>query len=92
MNYKRYLQLQNRLEWFYDFHPDFFDDIPTDQKKLLQETFLYDTPDSDYPESIKDFYSQNISNNHELDKDILIAVDSLYKAAGAGSVYDYLED
>ena len=56
MNYDRYLELQTRLEWFYDFHPEFFNDISPKQKKLLQDTFLYD---------------------------------ALYKAAGAGSLFDY---
>ena len=55
MDYKRYLRIQWRLEWFYDFHPDFFDNIPPEQKKLLQETFLYDTPDEGYPESLRNF-------------------------------------
>jgi len=46
MNYDRYLELQTRLEWFYDFHPEFFNDISP-------------------------------------------AVNALYKAAGAGSLFDY---
>lgn len=37
VNYKKYLALQTRLEWFYDFHPGFFDDIPASQKELLQQ-------------------------------------------------------
>lgn len=37
MTYKKYLALQTRLEWFYDFHPGFFDDIPASQKELLQQ-------------------------------------------------------
>lgn len=63
MNYQRYLDLQSRLEWFYDFHPDFFDDISDEEKVLLQKTFLYDAPDDAYPESLRAFYDENIRNN-----------------------------
>lgn len=55
MEYGKYLELQTRLEWLYDFHPDFFDDISPEDKKVLQEAFLYDTPDEEYPDSIEDF-------------------------------------
>lgn len=55
MDYDKYLKLQSFLEWFYEFHPQFFDDIPPKQKKLLQDTFLYDAPDEGYPESLRDF-------------------------------------
>lgn len=84
MDYKRYLRIQWRLEWFYDFHPESFDDIPPEQKKLLQDTFLYDAPDEGYPESLRDFYNKNIDNQPALQNDMLLAVDALYKAAGAG--------
>lgn len=88
MNYDRYLELQTRLEWFYDFHPEFFDDIPPEQKKLLQDTFLYDAPDEGYPESLRDFYDKNIDNQPALQNDMLLAVDALYKATGASSLFD----
>ena len=88
MNYDRYLELQTRLEWFYDFHPEFFDDIPPEQKKLLQDTFLYDTPDESSPESLQDFYDKNIDNRPTLQDDMFLAVDALYKAAGASSLFD----
>ena len=39
MDYDKYLKLQSFLEWFYEFHPQFFDNIPPKQKKLLQDTF-----------------------------------------------------
>ena len=39
MDYDKYLKLQSFLEWFYEFRPQFFDDIPPKQKKLLQDTF-----------------------------------------------------
>lgn len=91
MDYKRYLRIQWRLEWFYDFHPDFFDNIPPEQKKLLQDTFLYDAPDEGYPESLRDFYNKNIDNQPALQNDMLLAVDALYKAAGAGGLVDYDE-
>lgn len=89
MDYKRYLRIQWRLEWFYDFHPEFFDDIPPEQKKLLQETFLYDTPDEGYPESLRDFYDEKISNNKTLHKEMLLAVDVLYRTIGVGSFFDH---
>lgn len=88
MNYDRYLELQTRLEWFYDFHPEFFDDILPEQKKLLQDTFLYDAPDESYPESLRDFYNKNIDNQPALQNDMLLAVDALYKVAGASSLFD----
>lgn len=88
MNYDRYLKLQTRLEWFYDFHPEFFDDITPEQKKLLQDTFLYDASDEGYPESLRDFYNKNIDNQPALQNDMLLAVDALYKAAGASSLFD----
>ena len=84
MNYDRYLELQTRLEWFYDFH-----DISPEQKKLLQDTFLYDVPDESHSESLRDFYDKNINNQPALQNDMLLAVDALYKAAGAGSLFDY---
>ena len=87
MNYDRYLKLQTRLEWFYDFHPEFFDDIPPEQKKLLQDTFLYDAPDEGYPESLQDFYHETINGKPTLQHDALLAVDALYQAAGAGSLF-----
>ena len=89
MNYDRYLELQTRLEWFYDFHPEFFNDISPEQKKLLQDTFLYDAPDEHYPASLRDFYDKNIDNQPALQNDMLLAIDALYKAAGAGSLFDY---
>ena len=91
MNYDRYLELQTRLEWFYDFHPKFFDDITPEQKKLLQDTFLYDASDEGYPESLRDFYNKNIDNQPALQNDMLLAVDALYKVAGAGGLVDYDE-
>ena len=89
MNYDRYLELQTRLEWFYDFHPEFFNDISPEQKKLLQDTFLYDAPDKHYPASLRDFYDKNIDNQPTLQNGMLFAIDALYKAAGAGSLFDY---
>ena len=89
MNYDRYLELQTRLEWFYDFHPEFFNDISPEQRKLLQNTFLYDMPDEIYPASLRDFYDKNIDNQPTLQNDILLAVNALYKAAGAGSLFGY---
>lgn len=92
MTYKKYLVLQTRLEWFYDFHPGFFDDIPASQKELLQRTFLYDAPDDGYPESIRKFYDDTIAGRPQLQHDMRIAVDALYRAAGAGKLTDYIGD
>lgn len=89
MDYKKYLDLQTRLEWFYDFHPSFFDDISSNQKKLLQETFLYDTSDEDYPKSIREFYDKKICDDKNLHKEMILAIDALYQAAGAGGFFDY---
>ena len=82
VNYKKYLALQTRLEWFYDFHPGFFDDIPASQKELLQRTFLYDAPDD----------NDTIAGRPQLQHDMRIAVDALYRAAGAGKLTDYIGD
>ena len=60
-----------------------------EQKKLLQDTFLYDAPDEHYPKSLWDFYDKNIDNQPTLQNDMLLAVDTLYKVAGAGSSFDY---
>ena len=68
-----------------------FNDISPKQKKLLQNTFLYDMPDEHYPESLRDFYDKNIDNQPTLQNDMFLAVDALYKAAGAGSLFDYDE-
>lgn len=92
MTYKKYLALQTRLEWFYDFHPGFFDDIPASQKELLQRTFLYDAPDDEYPKSIREFYNDTIAGRPQLQHDMRIAVDALYRAAGAGKLTDYIDD
>lgn len=92
MTYKKYLALQTRLEWFYDFHPGFFDDIPASQKELLQQTFLYDAPDDEYPESIRKFYNDMIAGRPQLQHDMCMAVDALYRAAGAGKLIDYADD
>ena len=92
VNYKKYLALQTRLEWFYDFHPGFFDDIPASQKELLQRTFLYDTSDDEYPESIRKFYNDTIAGCPQLQHDMRIAVDALYRVAGAGTLTDYIDD
>ena len=92
MTYKKYLALQTRLEWFYDFHPGFFDDIPASQKELLQRTFLYDTSDDEYPESIRKFYNDTIAGRPQLQHDMRIAVDALYRAAGAGTLTNYIGD
>ncbi len=92
VNYKKYFALQTRLEWFYDFHPGFFDDIPASQKELLQQTFLYDAPDDEYPESIRKFYNDMIAGRPQLQHDMCMAVDALYRAAGAGRLIDYADD
>mgnify|MGYP000011961817 FL=1 len=92
VNYKKYLALQTRLEWFYDFHPGFFDDIPASQKELLQRTFLYDAPDDGYPESIRKFYDDTIAGYPKLQHDMRVAVDALYRVAGAGKLTDYTDD
>lgn len=92
VNYKKYFALQTRLEWFYDFHPGFFDDIPASQKELFQQTFLYDAPDDEYPESIRKFYNDMIAGRPQLQHDMCMAVDALYRAAGAGKLTDYIGD
>ena len=92
VDYKKYLALQTRLEWFYDFHPGFFDDIPASQKELLQRTFLYDAPDDEYPKSIREFYNDTIAGRPQLQHDMRIAVDALYRVAGAGTLTDYIDD
>ena len=71
------------------FIQSFFNDISPKQKKLLQDTFLYDLPDESYSESLRDFYDKNVDNQPALQNDILLAVNVLYKAAGAESLFDY---
>lgn len=92
VNYKKYFALQTRLEWFYDFRPGFFDNITASQKELLQQTFLYDAPDDGYPESIRKFYDDTIAGYPKLQHDMLVAVDALYRVAGAGTLIDYADD
>ena len=92
VNYKKYLALQTRLEWFYDFRPGFFDNITASQKELLQQTFLYDAPDDEYPESIRKFYNDMTAGRPQLQHDMCMAVDALYRAAGAGRLIDYADD
>ena len=86
MDYDKYLKLQSFLEWFYEFHPQFFDGILPEQKKLLQDTFLYDAPDEGYPKSLQDFYDETIGCKPALQHDIL-AAESLCKA-GVESLFD----
>lgn len=86
MNYEKYIALQNRVEWFYDFHPNFLDNINADHKKTLQDTFLYDTLDEDYPESLREFYNSNIHSNIKLQRKMITAINALYLAAGVKEV------
>lgn len=86
MEYGKYLELQTRLEWLYDFHPDFFDDISPEDKKVLQEAFLYDTPDEEYPDSIEDFFNTRAKDDLRIQQRMLVAVRALYDAAGAGDL------
>ena len=46
-------------------------------------------PTNNYPKSLWDFYDKNIDNQPTLQNDMLLAVDTLYKVAGAGSSFDY---
>ena len=47
------------------------------------------TPDEHYPASLRNFYDKNIDNQPTLQNDMLLAIDALYKAAEAGSLFDY---
>lgn len=84
MNYEQYLYLQSRVEWLFNFHPEFFDQITPDQRKALQSGVLYDTSDSEYPKSIQDFYNDTIASNPRLQKQLLDAVQALYDKSGSG--------
>ncbi|HWT40924.1 MAG TPA: hypothetical protein VN081_06725 [Dongiaceae bacterium] len=86
MNYKQYLALQSRVDWLYEFHPEFFDQLPPEQRGMLQKGLLYDTDDSDYPESIEDFYKTTIEGDVKLQKDMFHAAQTLYRLSGSGDL------
>ena len=71
------------------FSSELFNDISPEQKKLLQDTFLYDLHNESYHAYLQDFYDKNIDNQQTLQNDMISAVDALYKAAGAGSLFGY---
>lgn len=41
------------------------------------------------PESLRDFYDEKISNNKALRKEMLLAVDVLYRTIGVGNFFDH---
>jgi len=86
MNYEQYIELQNRVEWLYDFHPDFFDQLEQKDREALQEGLLYDTDDADYPESIEVFYKNSIATNEKLQADMFKAAQKLYALSGSGNL------
>lgn len=40
MDYNRYLELQTRLEWFYDFHPQFLMIFRLNRKAVTGHIFI----------------------------------------------------
>lgn len=86
MNYEQYIELQNKVEWLHDFHPDFFDQLKQEERSALQEGLLYDTADANYPESIKDFYEKSIAHNEKLQADMFKAAQKLYVLSGSGQL------
>jgi len=86
MNYQQYIELQNRVEWLHDFHPDFFDQLEPQERGSLQKGLLYDMADADYPESIKDFYEKSIAHDEKLQADMFKAAQKLYDLSGSGEL------
>lgn len=84
MNYEQYLYLQNRVEWLYSFHPEFFEQITSEQRKVLQTGVLYDTDDREYPKSIQNFFNENIASKPAVQKQLLESVQALYDVSGSG--------
>jgi len=86
LNYEQYLALQTRVDWLYDFHPEYFDQLEAPQRVALQKGLLYDTEDSNYPESIRQYYETSIETNNKLQQDIIRAVQTLYALSGSGEL------
>jgi len=84
MNYKQFLALQNRIEWLYEFHPDFFEQLTSKQRESLHIGVLYDVSDQDYPKSIEAYYNEIVSGDEELQKDMLNSAQALYDLSGSG--------
>ena len=76
----------------YDFHPHLFDELSKEEVDILRDGFLYDVDDSDYPESIKDFFTEHVEKNRVLQDKLLIAVQRLYTLSGSGDVTEDIKD
>lgn len=92
MNYIEYLHTQSQIERLYDFHPDFFKDLEPTELSALSKGFLYDVDDDLYPDSIKQYYEQNINTNKELQNQMLSAAQRLYDLSGSGSLEDSMKN
>lgn len=89
MNYNQYLRLMNFVGGFYDFHPEFFDELSDGQKRALSVVFLYDYDDThddnkDFPPSIRDYYNNLMISNSKDIAVALSAVATLYDVSGMG--------
>lgn len=89
MNYEQYLELQTRVEWLFDFHPNFFDfDLSETERVALKELLLIGVSDEEYPASIADYYESRIAGKPDEVRRIVQAVEHLYEVSRSGSVCD----
>lgn len=91
MNYTEYLHIQSQVERMYDFHPDFFDELDGVELEVLRKGFLYNTDDDTYPESLKQYYEDNVSTDEQLQKRMFAAVQKLYDLSGSGKLEDIIK-
>lgn len=86
LNYKQYLALQNRVDWLYGFHPEYFDELDPQFRTALHTGLLYDVDDKDYPESIEEYYKTSVETDLKLQQDMLRAAKMLYSLSGSGEL------
>ena len=84
MDYEKYLEYQNRVEWLYDFHPDFFEELSPSDREALEQFFLYKVSDEEYPVSIKEFFESRVAKDESVQQGIIQALRSLYEISGSG--------
>lgn len=92
MNYTEYLHIQSQVERMYDFHPEFFDELDGIELEILRKGFLYDTDDNTYPESLKQYYEDNVSVDEGLQKRMFAVAQKLYDLSGSGKLEDSIKN
>ena len=92
VKYNEYLTLQSQVERLYDFHPDLFDKLSSDEYAILHNTLLFDTSDEEYPESIESFFYNTVAESPLTQTTLLSAAQHLYNLSNGGDVRDTLKD